>query len=398
MADEVKKKSIRDLWEDLWENENGKFHKFWPLFDSFDTFLYSVGHRTKRGPHIRDANDLKRVMTVVIFALVPATLFGIWNVGAQSRLAHGLTPDFLQSVIHGLFIFLPLVIISYGVGLGWEVFFSVVRKEEVSEGYLVTGLLIPLIVPPTIPLWQLAVAVTFAVILGKEVFGGTGMNIVNPALITRAFLFFAYPGQISGDKVWVDLEKGRQVVDTFTGATPLALGAASREMGQTAVEAVTSHYSLMSCCLGTIPGSIGETSKIAILLGAALLIFTGIGSWKIIVSSLVGLSGTVFIMNLIAGPDATGMISMPLSFHLATGGFLFGIVFMATDPVSSPETSKGKWVFGFLIGMLTAFIRVANPAYPEGTMLVILLLNVFAPLIDYIVIQFNVRARRLRYA
>lgn len=388
-----KKASFRSLWE-----EGGKYHKYWPLFDAFDTFLFSVGTRTKKAPHIRDTMDLKRVMTIVIAALVPTTLVGIWNIGAQTRAAHGLSPDVLASFWSGLWVFLPLLIISYTVGMGWEIFFSIIRKEEVSEGYLVTGLLIPLIVPPTIPWWQLVIAISFAVVLGKEVFGGTGMNVVNPALITRAFLFFAYPGQISGDSVWVRLLKDHPVVDAFTGATPLALGAASREAGLNAAAAVSRHYDLWHCFIGMIPGSIGETSKLAILLGAVLLIITGIGSWRVMLSALAGLSGTVFLMNFFAGPQATGMVSLPVHYHLLIGGFLFGIVFMATDPVTHPETKAGKWVFGLLVGVMTAFIRVANPAYPEGTMLAILLLNVFSPLIDYIVVRLNIRARRMRYA
>ncbi len=387
------KTDIRALWE-----KGGRFHKIWPLFDAFDTFLFSIGHRTQKGPHIRDANDLKRVMSVVIAAMIPATLFGIWNIGAQSRAAYGLEPDFWISVWAGLWTFIPLLVISYGVGMGWEFLFAIWRKEEVSEGYLVTGWLIPLIVPPTIPWWQLIIAVSFGVIIGKEVFGGTGMNIVNPALITRAFLFFTYPGQISGDSVWVNLEQGRQTVDAFTGATPLALGAASREMGLNAVTAITQHYSFMDCLIGTIPGSIGETSKIAILLGAAILLITGIASWRVMVSSILGLSATVWGLRLIGDASAPGMVSLPVLHHLVMGGFLFGIVFMATDPVTHPETRTGKWVFGFLVGVITALVRVVNPAYPEGTMLAILLLNVFSPLIDYIVVQFNVRARRMRYA
>ena len=384
---------IRSLWE-----KGGPLHKIWPVFDAFDTFLFSIGESTRRAPHIRDALDLKRTMTLVIYALVPATFFGIYNIGYQTRLAHGLGPDFLWCMWAGFLVFLPLLIISYGVGMFWEMLFSVLRKEEVSEGFLVTGLLIPLIVPPTLPWWQLAVAVTFAVILGKEVFGGTGMNVVNPALITRAFLFFTYPAQISGDGVWIKLEKGKQLVDTFTGATPLALGAASKDMGMKAVDLIGQHYSNWEMFLGTIPGSIGETSKIAILLGAAFLIITGMASWRVMAGCVIGLVGTVGLINILAGPDATGMLTMNPLNHLLMGGFLFGVVFMATDPVSSPEISSAKWVFGILIGVMTALIRVVNPAYPEGTMLAILLLNVFSPLIDYVFMQWNIRARRVRYA
>jgi len=394
---EQSKNKLGDRIRSLWEKD-GKFHKYWPLFDAFDTFLFSIGKRSSRAPHVRDALDLKRVMTIVIYALVPATCFGIYNIGVQSRLAHGMESDFLLSVWTGLLVFIPLLIISYGVGMFWEIVFSVIRKEEVSEGFLVSGLLIPLIVPPTIPWWQLVVAVTFAVILGKEVFGGTGMNVVNPALITRAFLFFAYPAQISGDAVWFKLEKGKQLVDAFTGATPLAIGAASKEMGVSASTAIFNQFDMQQCFIGFIPGSIGETSKLAILIGALVLIFTGIGSWKIMTGCMVGLFGTSWIMNMVSGSDAVGMVALSPIQHLMVGGFLFGVVFMATDPVTSPETSAGKWVFGILIGLMTVSIRVANPAYPEGTMLAILLLNVFAPLIDYVVVKINIRSRRLRYA
>ncbi|MCD4654734.1 NADH:ubiquinone reductase (Na(+)-transporting) subunit B [bacterium] len=382
----------------MWKSPKGKFHKIWPVFDAFDTFLFSVGHRTSRRPHVRDVTDLKRVMTLVIFALIPPSLFGIWNIGYQTRLAHDLPPDLIGSIIAGLFVFVPLVIISYGVGMTIEMLFCVWRKEEVSEGFLVTGLLIPLIVPPTIPWWQLALAVAFTVIMVKEVFGGTGYNIFNVALMARAFLFFAYPGRISGDSVWIKLQDATPLADGFTGATPLALGTASREMGVQATNAINAHYSFMDGFLGMIPGSIGETSKVAILIGAALLVYTGVASWKVIISAVAGLAGTVGLFNLLAGPDATGMLTMPIHYHLISGGFLFGVVYMATDPVTQPETQRGKWFFGFFIGVITALVRVVNPAYPEGTMLAILLLNVFAPLIDYVIVQINIKARRLRYA
>lgn len=388
------KKDIRQLWE----SPDGKFHKIWPVFDAFDTFLFSVGHRTRRGPHIRDVTDLKRVMTLVIISLIPATLFGIWNIGHQSQLAHGQPHDFLAAIITGLIAFVPLLIISYGVGMTIEMIFCVWRKEEVSEGYLVTGLLIPLIVPPTIPWWQLAIAVAFSVILVKEVFGGTGYNIFNVALMARAFLFFAHPGKISGDNVWIALKDGAPLADAYTGATPLALGAASAEAGTTAAVEVGKHYTLMDCFLGTIPGSIGETSALAILLGAGLLLITGVASWKVMVSAVGGLVATTGLFNVLAGADATGMLTLPIHYHLITGGFLFGVVFMATDPVTQPETQRGKWFYGFFIGVVTALVRVVNPAYPEGTMLAILLMNVFAPLIDYLVVQSNVKARRKRYA
>lgn len=385
-------------FRDMWESPSGRLHKIWPVFDAFDTFLFSAGKRTGRGPHIRDATDLKRVMTLVIYSLVPPTVFGIWNIGHQTRLAHGLPADFVGSVLDGILVFAPLIIISYGVGMFWEMLFSVLRKEEVSEGYLVTGMLIPLIVPPTIPWWQLALAVTFSVIIVKETFGGTGYNIFNVALMARVYLFFAHPGHISGDSVWIRMKASLPVVDGFTGATPLALGAASGDAGVTAVSAVNGHFDWMRCFLGTIPGSIGETSKVAILMGAVLLLATGVASWKVMISAVAGLAGTAGLFNLTAGSGAVGMTAFPVYYHLVTGGFLFGIVYMATDPVTQPETQRGKWFYGFLIGVVTALVRIVNPAYPEGTMLAILLLNVFAPLIDTIVVRFNIRSRRLRYA
>jgi Na+-transporting NADH:ubiquinone oxidoreductase subunit B len=383
---------------DLWESPGGRFHRLWPVFDAFDTFLFSVGKRTQRRPHIRDATDLKRVMTLVIYSLFPPMVFGIWNTGYQSRLAHGLPVDFWRSVFDGLIVFIPLLAISYGVGMFWEMFFSVLRKEEVSEGYLVTGMLIPLIVPPTIPWWQLVLAVSFAVIIGKETFGGTGYNIFNVALLARVYLFFAHPGRMSGDSVWIRLRPDLPLADAFTGATPLALGAASGEQGLAAADAVSRYYDPVRCFIGTIPGSFGETSKIAILLGAVLLLATGVASWKVMVSGIAGLSATAGLFSLFSGTGATGMVSFPVYYHLLTGGFLFGIVYMATDPVTQPETQRGKWFYGFFIGAITALVRIVNPAFPEGTMLAILLMNAFAPLIDHIVVYRNIRARRLRHA
>lgn len=394
----TKKQPTKLSFREEWESPKGRWHKFWPVFDAFDTFLFSVGKRTGQKPHVRDATDLKRVMTLVIYSLIPPTLFGIWNIGHQTQLAHGLPLNTLNAIIDGLFVFVPLLIISYGVGMFWEMLFSVLRKEEVSEGYLVTGMLIPLIVPPTIPWWQLALAVTFAVIIVKETFGGTGYNIFNVALMARVYLFFAHPGRISGDSVWVKLKDSVPTTDAFTGATPLALGAASSELGLPAATAVNGHYDLMSCLWGTIPGSIGETSKVAILLGAVLLLATGVASWKVMVSAAAGMVGTAGLFNLLADAGSFGMMSYPIHYHFLTGGFLFGIVYMATDPVTQPETQRGKWFYGFFIGVVTALVRIVNPAYPEGTMLAILLLNVFAPLIDYIVVRLNVRSRRFRYA
>jgi Na+-transporting NADH:ubiquinone oxidoreductase subunit B len=359
--------------------KGGKFEKLGSTFEAFESFLFVPNKVTHKGSHIRDAIDMKRTMTVVILALVPSLLFGIYNVGYQHFLSHGETADFWQLFGFGLIKVLPIIVVSYVVGLGIEFAFAQARGHEVNEGFLVSGMLIPLVMPPDIPLWMLALSVAFAVIFGKEVFGGTGMNIMNPALTARAFLFFAYPQDMSGDKVWI-----AEKADAYSGATPL---------GHALVGDFDKMQAPIDMLLGFIPGSIGETSVIAILIGAVVLIATGIGSWKIMLSALIGALGFGYFLNLVSFNEYT---AIPAYYHLIMGGFAFGVVFMATDPVSAAQTNTGKWIYGFLIGIMVVIIRVFNPAYPEGVMLAILLLNVFAPLIDYYVVEANIRKRLKR--
>ncbi len=364
--------------------KGGRLEKLYRPFEAFETFLYVRGDVTKTGAHIRDAMDMKRTMVHVIIALIPALLFGIWNVGYQHYNALGLDVAFMDQVVFGLIKVLPIVIVSYASGLAVEFIFATVKDHEVNEGFLVSGMLIPLVLPVTTPLWMVAVATIFAVVIGKEVFGGTGMNILNPALLARAFLFFAYPSYLSGE-VWIDttLQEGQQLVDGFSGATALAIMASGE--GD-----LFSDYNMF---MGFIPGSIGETSMVAILLGAAILIITGVGSLKIMASVFAGGMFMGLIFNAFAVND---FMELPAYKHLIMGGFAFGAVYMATDPVSASQTEMGKYIYGALIGVLTVLIRVVNPAYPEGMMLAILFMNVFAPLIDHYVVQGNVKRRMRR--
>ena len=357
---------------------------FYSLFDALEVLVFVPDRVTTRGSHIRDGVDLKRVMITVFIALMPALLFGVYNIGLQHFNSIGMEASFWQMFWFGLLKFLPLVIVSYVVGLGIEVVFAQVKGHEVNEGYFVTGLLIPLIVPVDIPLWQLTIAIIFAVIIGKEVFGGTGMNILNPALVARAFLFFSYPAWMSGDLVWIEGMVKGGAVDGFSGATPLALAAAHN---------IEHMPSVMSMIIGTIPGSIGETSFIAIMLGAAILLYTGVASWKIMVSTFLGGFGMALLMNLVA---VNPYMELPAYYHLIMGGFAFGAVFMATDPVTGSQTEIGKWIYGTMIGILAVLIRVLNPAFPEGMMLAILFMNVFAPLIDHYIVEANIKKRLKR--
>jgi Na+-transporting NADH:ubiquinone oxidoreductase subunit B len=365
--------------------KGGKFEKFHSTFEAFETLLFVPNTTTKRGTHIRDAIDLKRTMAVVVMAVMPALLFGMWNVGHWHYLSLGQEATFWETFFFGFLKVLPIIIVSYVTGLAIEFGFAQWRGHEVNEGFLVSGMLIPLIVPVDTPLWMIAIAVAFAIVIGKEVFGGTGMNIWNPALLTRAFLFFAYPSKMSGDKVWIAglFDGGDKVVDGFSGATPLG-------------QAITGHvnFSLAESFIGIIPGSIGETSTIAILIGAAILIYTGIGSWKIMLSTFAGGYLMALLFNAVG---TTTLMQIDPVMQLCLGGFAFGAVFMATDPVTATRTEKGKWIYGFLIGVFAIMIRVFNPAYPEGVMLAILLMNTFAPLIDHFVVQGNIK-RRLKRA
>ena len=361
--------------------KGGKLAFLHATFEAFESFLFVPNRVTRKGSHIRDAIDLKRVMTAVILALVPALLFGIWNTGYQHYLATGSDVGFWQTCWFGFLKVLPLIVVSYGVGLGIEFISAQIRGHEVNEGYLVTGMLIPLIVPADVPLWMVALAVAFAVIIGKEIFGGTGMNIWNPALLARAFLFFAYPSHMSGSMVWIaGMSKGVGIVDGFSGATPLANAAAGLDIP-----------SLQQLFIGAIPGSVGETSTLAILLGAAVLLFTGVASWRIMLSCVLGALGVGFLVN---GVAVNSYMELPAYYHLVLGGFAFGAVFMATDPVTAAQTNTGKWIYGFLIGAFTVCIRLFNPGYPEGMMLAILLMNTFAPLVDYCVVGGALRRRK----
>jgi len=361
--------------------KGGKLEKFYPAFEPFETFLFVPNHTTKSGSHIRDAVDLKRTMVTVIIALIPALLYGIYNTGYQYFIQTGLEFTFLDAFLHGSYKILPMIIVSYVVGLSIEFGFAVYRGHPVNEGYLVTGMLIPMIMPVDMPLWMLAISVIFAVLIGKEAFGGTGMNILNPALTARAFAFFAYPTYMSGDKVWVSEASN---IDAISGETILGSLAAGQNID----------YSSMQMFWGSIPGSVAETSVLFVLIGAALLLYTGVGSWRIMLSSIIGASLVGYLFNLWG---ANELMSFDWYNHLLIGGFAFGIVFMATDPVSAAQTQRGKWIYGFLIGALCILIRVFNPAYPEGVMLAILLMNVFAPTIDHYVIQSNINKRKKRW-
>ncbi len=381
-----------------------------PAFNAIHTFLYTPNDTTHGGTHIKAADDLKRTMNTVIMALIPCLIFGMFNAGYQHHYALGeigkasgfFDPVFWSwnNLTIGLWKVLPLVVVSYGVGLAIEFLFAVIKKHEVEEGYLVTGMLVPLIVPIDTPLWMLAVAVAFGVVIGKEVFGGTGMNILNPALTIRAFLFFAYPTWMSGDKVWVHgaVERSNEIagganLDAISGETILGSLAQGHQ----------SAYSLSEMFFGMIPGSVGETSTVLILLGGLFLIFTKIGSWRIMLSSVIGALVMGLIFNSVV---SSGWITESSKFytlmstefwhHLLLGGFAFGIVFMATDPVTASQTNKGKWIYGFFVGFISIMIRVFNPAYPEGVMLAILLMNVFAPTIDHFVVQGNIKKRKKR--
>ena len=367
---------LRDTIDKIKPNfeEGGKFARFHSTFEAFETFLYTPNKVTTNGAHIRSYVDMKRSLIAVVFALIPCFIFGTWNIGYQHFLSLGQDVTFWQTIGYGLLKIIPLYLVSYIVGLVIEFTFAEIRHEEVNEGYFVTGFLIPLIMPVDVPLWMLAIAVAFAVIIGKEVFGGSGMNVVNPALLARAFLFFSYPSKMTGDSVWI-----AEKADAYSGATPLGTifsGGTVNELP-----------SLMDMFVGTIPGSVGETSKIAILIGGFFLIISGIASLRIIIATFLG----AIAMSL--------MISdIPFYYHLLMGGFMFGTIFMATDPVTAAQTNPGKWIYGFLVGAIAILIRVANPGYPEGMMLAILLLNVFAPLIDWCVVACNIRRRKKRWA
>ena len=383
--------------------KGGRFEKYFSAFEMVDTFLYSPPDTTRIAPHVRDGIDLKRLMMYVVVALIPCILWSWFNTGYQANLAlaqmgttkgvwrHellaalniGFDPgSIVADTAHGFLYFLPIYLTTLIVGGVWETLFATVRQKEINEGFLVTSMLFALTLPPNMPLWMVALGISFGVVIGKEIFGGTGKNFLNPALTGRAFLFFAYPAEMSGDRVWV-------AVDGYSGATPLSLGPIG------GMEAIArGGYTWWNAFIGLMPGSLGETSTLACLIGAAFLIYTGVGSWRIMLGVFLGMVGSTLLFNAV-GSDTNPMMALPWYWHLVLGGFAFGTVFMATDPVSAAMTTAGRWVFGLLIGFMTVLIRVVNPAFPEGIMLAILFANIFAPLIDHVVIQLNIR-RRLR--
>lgn len=409
--------ALKDLFHKMEPafQKGGKYEKFYILFEAAYTIFYTLGTVTQKDAHVRDGIDSKRMMLIVWLALFPAMFYGMYNVGAQSILALGVG-DFTQNVTQnvandwhfalanafgvlsqdagvfgkmliGAIFFLPIYLTIFAVGGFWEVLFAMVRKHEINEGFFVTSILLALIVPPTLPLWQAALATTFGVVVAKEVFGGVGKNFMNPALAGRAFLFFAYPAQISGDLVWT-------AADGFSGATALSQWAVS---GQAALKHVATGETItwMDAFLGNIPGSIGEVSTVALMMGAAIIVFARIASWRIIAGVMIGMAATATLFNMI-GSDTNPLFAMPWHWHLVLGGFAIGMFFMATDPVSAAFTNKGKWWYGILIGVMCVLIRVANPAYPEGMMLAILFANLFAPIFDYFVVQANIKRRKAR--
>ena len=386
-------RKILDANAHRFEN-NGVLKKLYPLYEATDTILFSTDEVTKSGPHIRDSIDIKRVMILVVIALIPLYIFGAMNVGVQNGIAMGVERTNWEQFWFGFDKIIPIILVAFITGAFWEILFAVVRKHPISEGFLVTCALIPLVMPASIPLWQVSIATSFGIVIGKEIFGGVGMNIFNPALVARAFLFFTYPSRISGDKVWVIGPDG------YSGATALSVPAA--EVNQHAVSLLNGvtqfDYSWWNMLVGWIPGSIGETSKLLIIMGAIFLAITKIANWRVMAGSLIGLGVTAYLTNLMAPFSSNTMLSLPAHYHLVMGGFLFGMAFMATEPVTGCHTNQGRWVYGILFGMLTVIVRAINPAYPEGTMLAILLLNAFAPLIDWFVIQSNIKRRLARYA
>ena len=410
---------IIEKYDQLFQ-EKGRLGKVHALWDALSTFLFTPKEATQKAPHVRDSIDLKRVMILVVLALLPCTIFSFYNTGYQMAKAYGEEANLLwwQLMANGLLINLPIILVTYSVGGLWEGLFAAIRRHKISEGFLVTGLLLPLTLPPTIPLWQVALGVSFGVVIAKEIFGGTGMNIFNPALTARVFLFFSFPIDISGTKVWTKIlqpesnfldrlfeplffhDSTLQVADGFSGATAL-LASSNAPLGTQAIQALASdphtNFSFMNLFIGLVPGSIGETSALCCLIGAFILIVTRIGSWKIMLSCVLGAIGMASILQLFAGPGLPASLSLPVHYQIVMGGFLFGAVFMATDPVSASGTGSGKWIYGALIGVLCILIRMWNPAYPEGMMLAILFMNIFSPLIDHYVVRSHIK-RRLRRA
>ena len=386
-------KKVLDKYRNNFE-EGGKLEKLYPIYEATDTILFSTNEVTENGPHIRDSIDTKRVMILVVISLLPLYVFGAINIGFQNSIAIGLERSNWENFWFGFYKILPIIIATFTAGAFWELLFAVVRKHPVSEGFLVTCALIPLAMPAGIPLWQIVVATTFGIVIGKEIFGGVGMNIFNPALMARVFIFFTYPTKISGDKVWV------LGPDGYSGATALSIPAA--ELNQDALTLLNNFnqfdYSWWNMFWGWIPGSIGETNKFLIIIGALFLAYIKVVNWRVIFGAVVGLVATAILTNLVAPFSSNSRFTIPPHYHLVMGSFLFGAAFMATEPVTGCHTNQGRWVYGILFGSLTVIIRAINPAYPEGVMLSILFVNAFAALIDWFVIQANIKRRQARYA
>jgi Na+-transporting NADH:ubiquinone oxidoreductase subunit B len=412
---------MRAVFEGLFDRvrppfeEGGKFRWAWPLHEGAETFFLTPGEKTESGAHVRDQMDMKRLMIFVVYALVPCILMGWYNIGHQAFLAEGLANQtWIDCLIRGGTAMFPIIMVSYMAGGAAELLFCIVRDHEINEGFLVTGILFPLTLPPTIPLWMVAAGIIFGVVIGKEVFGGVGMNILNPALTARAFVFFTYPAEISGAKIWdvagpqagqghianqwFGTNGAALSVDAYSGATPLLATANGPAGGDSVAILAENNWGWMDMFMGSIPGSMGEVSAAAAIVGAIFLVVTRIASLRIMVGAVLGVVAMASLLNVLAGPESVAMMTLPAHYHLVMGGFAFGAVFMATDPCSSAATPRGRWIYGFMIGVLVVIIRVLNPAYPEGTMLAILFMNVFAPLIDHYVVKASTRRRIARMA
>jgi Na+-transporting NADH:ubiquinone oxidoreductase subunit B len=375
--------------------DGGRFERFYPFYESIESIFFAPERTTSKGPYVRDSLDVKRFMTLVIIALIPHLLFGIYNTGYQARLAVGASLDFIAVFFQGLWIVLPMVLVTYAVGFFWEILFAVIRRHEISEGLFVSCMLFPLTLPPTTPLWQVALGISFGIVIGKEIFGGTGRNFLNPALTGRAFLFFAYPAQMSGDLVWIAAINGMKenAVDAVSAATPLAISSLAGPGVGIEKSLLDAGYDMMHLFLGRYPGAIGATSTLLCLAGAVFLIVLGIASYRIIVGGVLGMLATGYLLHFMASGSSSPWFSLNPAYHLVMGGAAFGIAYMATDPVSAPDLNGAKWLYGFAIGALTVLIRVFNPAFPEGIMLAILFMNVFAPLLDYMFVGFRLGRR-----
>lgn len=386
-------KNFFDARRHHFEN-NGKFARYYAFFEAMETIFFASDDVTKISPNVRDSLDVKRFMAIVVFTLVPLLFFGIYNAGYQSQLASGLSLSAFDVILRGIVIVIPIVLVSYVVGFFWEILFAVVRGHMISEGLFVSAMLFPLTLPPTTSLWQVALGISFGIVIGKEIFGGTGRNFLNPALTGRAFLFFAYPAQMSGDTVWIALRNTKEtVVDTVSGATPLAIGALTQAPEQIENVLKKAGYTASNLFFGTYPDSIGASSTLLCLLGALVLVTLGVASYRIILGDILGILGMGLVLNLLAGPSSHPFMAMNPFYHLLMGGAAFGIAFMTTDPVSAPDMNIAQWIYGAAIGGLTVLTRVFNPAFPEGIMLSILFMNLFAPLLDYVVVSLRLKKR-----